>query len=781
VRQQYEEEYKNINEHSQLQYVPSFGYPYSVLVNERFIDYYQLQPGEMVELEFETEGGTQTTYGKVRQIPDEIFDYNSKEAHARILAAYATAGHLSGRAGAPFDELPTLDDERADLPTDDELRAFINSVGEHLNDLPEQNVHLFVGAGILETVHGKRNPGNLLSQYTAPIHFDLERDRFVDYMADDGPALSDMSLYLGDITEPEHVYFTHYGERLSEEQRETVRRTITDNEVFQSNWNYTLPGYNALVGPTTTEETAELVRITEEALEVVPGIQRTVAFQSEDGTRSTGINGDGIYEAIEQANLQFESLATSSRYGSESGQLPIRQDGESLYFLFDQVTLVLTAKNDAVEWSLPDGIDPIEKIISAVNDIIRGWVGAAEVTVINTEPPRTQRISQTDWAFDTNSLYHDHVADQPTSILHTLFSHRFFYQSTIHISWAVLFEMNKHPESGSASEAPNEQGFENLAILRTLEDLGFLTVNVQKPPSKIRGNLGNGDIADIYILAHAEEQDARLITGDESLRDIALLSDATAVDIFRLDSLGQSADNNSPTAKIRSQVGTTLHCHEDIVSELSDVVSTRTTVPRPNSGTQQLDDPEAILESWCSKGELVPFYRDASSGKCYAQHRDITLIPTDQVLSYLPAYLGPDDEYLNEDCLKQIAEDVSELGNAELPAPELIVPWEYVVENGSSENSPSDFNTGLLNLSQAKNVEYTARPAATSQPIPMATSNVGEESGLLKTNEYRALCLASNIDSCYLLLPEERNAVWKFTNLLGLDYATIEARDADSE
>lgn len=781
VRQKYQEEYKKVNETSQLQYAPSFGYPYSVLVNEGFMDYYQLRPGEMVELEFETEEGTQTTYGKVRRIPDDIFDYTSKEMHARILAAYATTDYLNGREGAPFDELPTLDDGRANLPTDDEFRAFISGIRKHLTELPGQDVHLFVGAGVLEAVHGKRNPGDLLSKYTTPIHFDLERDRFVDYIADDGPSLSDLSLYLDDVTEPEDVYFTHYGEQLSKEQREMARESIIDKEVFQSNWNYTLPGYDALVGPTTTEETAELVRVTDEALEVVPGIQRTVAFQSEDGTRYSGISGDDIYEAIEQANLQFESLATSSRHGSESGQLPIRQDGDSLYFLFDQVTLVLTAENDAVEWSLPDGIDPIEKIISAVNDIIRSWIGAAEFTTISTKLPRTQRISQTDWAFDTNSLYHDHVADQPTSILHTLFSHRIFYQSTIHISWAVLFEMNKHPESGSASEAPNEQGFENLNILRTLEELEFLTVNVQNPPSKIHGNLGNGDIADIYILAHAEEQDAQLITGDESLRDIALLSDTTAVDISRLDSFNQSFDGNSSVAEVRSQVGTTLHSYEDIISELSDIVNTRVDLPRTNSGTQQLNDPEAILESWCNEGELVPFHRDADSDECYAQRRNIALVPTDEVLSYLPAYLGPDGNYLNEDCLKQIAEDISELSNAELPAPELVVPWEYVVENGSPENSPSDFNTGLLSLSQAKNVEYTAQPAATSQPIPMAASTVGEGSGLLEPDEYRALCLAANIESCYLLLPEDRNAVWKFSNLLGLDYTTLEHPDADND
>jgi predicted nuclease of predicted toxin-antitoxin system len=507
-------------------------------------------------------------------------------------------------------------------------------------------------------------------------------------------------------------------------------------------------------------------------------MERNVQFLEADGAPMTGLTANKIHDAILDANPMFESLVSHTRYSGEADGFPLRRDGDQIFILFDQVTLVLTANGDHLSWVSPTDIDHVETIIEAVNGMIEGQLDVEDYTVQPADVQQPQRIQQDDWTFDTNSLYHDHTDDTPTSILNTIFSHRFFHDSTIHIPWAVLFEMNKHPDEGSATEATNKQGFENMSILSLLDTLDYLGIEVQTPPEKITVDLANGDVADMQVLAYSNQQDATLVTGDESLRELAQLSDTPSVNIAQLDSLSSVVDNGSSLEDIFERIGSELVARAEIVAEIDELLDTDTAAPIVESGTTSTRDANSYLESWVSNDEVLPYVRSSDGERCYAHSQSITLVPTKAVVEDLPQYLDSSDDFFTDEFLDPVADDILSLANGESPSVTLVVPAEYIVENSVSTSEPGDFSRKLLNISHAENVEYETQPAvhaAASSSLQALLENDLEngEDALLSWDDYVALCLTTALESAYLLLPDSNGETWKFTELLGVDTVTL--------
>jgi hypothetical protein len=773
IQNEYAELIANLANLSDLSYLPSFAYPYSIILPESLIDDYQFEVGDVVELTFNVDGREETTFGTVAPYDDSMVGRSSPEMQARVFGSYFSLGGIQDEI-PEFEKFDCAEENKAELSTSDDFVSYLHSLNRHLHRQIDSGVQMFIGVGILEIVHGERDPNNLISS----PYFILEKDRFPRYLADNGPELVDAHKYVGQIDEPDDVYFTYYGEELQPSQIESLRETILDVKCFKSTWNYSIPGYRAAVGPTTTDPTGEVIRVTEESLHIVEGKERNVQFLEADGTPTTGLTGDRIHDAILDANPTFESLVSHTRYSGEADGFPLRRDVDQIYILFDQVTLVLTANGDHLSWESPTGIDHVETIIDAVNGMIEGQLDVEDSRVQAADVQQPQRIQQDDWTFDTNSLYHDHTDDTPTSILNTIFSHRFFHDSTIHVPWAVLFEMNKHPDAGSATAATNEQGFENMSILSLLDTLDYLEIEVQTPPEEITVDLANGDVADMHVLAYTNQQDATLVTGDESLAELARLSDTPSFNIAQLDGLSSGVDDESSSEDIFELIGSELVTHDEIVAEIDERQDTDTAAPIAESGTTSTRDAKSVLESWVSNDEVLPYVRSSDGERCYAHSQSITLVPTKAVVEDLPQYLDGSDDFLTDEFLDPVANDVRSLAHSEFPSVTLVVPAEYIVENSVSKSAPGDFSRKLLNISHAENVEYDTQPAvraaASSSLQALLQNNVENgEDALLSWHDYVALCLTTALESAYLLLPDSNGETWKFTELLGVDTVTL--------
>lgn len=776
VRNEYDELIDELGGLSDLSYLPSFAHPYSVVLPESLIETYQFEVGDVVELTFEVDEREETTFGMIAPFEDDMVGRSSPEMQARAYGSYFSLGGIQAET-SQFDQFDCVD-ERAELSTSDDFLSYLRSLKRHLDSQIDSGVQMLIGVGILEIVHSERDPNNLISS----PYFILEKDRFPQYLADNGPELLDAHKYVDRIDEPDDVYFTYYGEDLRPSQIESLRKAILDVGCFKSTWNYSIPGYRAAVGPTTTDPTEEVIQVTEDSLQVVEGKERNVQFLDADGTPVTGLTAERIHGAILDANPTFESLVSRTRYSGEADGFPLRRDGDQIYILFDQVTLVLTANGDYLSWLSPTGIDHVETIIDAVNGMIEGQLDVREYTVQPADVEQPQRIRQDDWTFDTNALYHDHTNDTPTSILNTIFSHRFFHDSTIHVPWAVLFEMNKHPDEGSATQATNKQGFENMSILSLLDTLNYLGVEVQTPPEEITVDLANGDVADMQVLAYSNQQDATLVTGDESLGELAQLSDTPSVDITHLDGLSSVVDDDFSLEDVFDQIGSELITHTEIVGEIDELLDTDTAAPIAESGTTSTRDATSYLESWVSNDELLPYVRSSDDERCYAHSQNITLVPTKAVVEDLPQYLDSSDDFFTDEFLNPVADDILSLTNDELPSITLVVPAEYIVESSVSTADPGDFSRKLLNISQAENVEYETQPAvravASSSLQALLENNLeNKEDALLSWEDYVALCLTTALESAHLLLPDSNGETWKFTELLGVDTVTLSQDD----
>jgi len=777
IRNEYEELIDHLADLSDLSYLPSFAHPYSIILPEPLIEEYQFEVGDVVELTFDVDGRKETTFGMIAPFEDSMVGRSSPEIQARVYGSYFSLGGIQDET-SEFDQFDCVGENRAELSTSDDFISYLHSLKRHLDGQIDSGVQMLIGVGILEIVHGERDPDDLISS----PYFILEKDRFPRYLADNGPELIDAHKYVGHIDEPDDVYFTYYGEDLQPSKIESLRETILDVKCFKSTWNYSIPGYRAAVGPTTTDPTEEVIRVTEESLHIVEGMERNVQFLEADGTPMTGLTANRIHDAILDANPTFESLVSHTRYSGEADGFPLRRDGDQIFILFDQVTLVLTANGDHISWVSPTDIDHVETIIEAVNGMIEGQLDVEDYTVQPADVQQPQRIQQDDWTFDTNSLYHDHTDDTPTSILNTIFSHRFFHDSTIHIPWAVLFEMNKHPDEGSATEATNKQGFENMSILSLLDTLDYLGIEVQTPPEEITVDLANGDVADMQVLAYSNQQDATLVTGDESLGELAQLSDTPSVNIAQLDGLSSVVDDESSLEDIFERIGSELVTRAEIVAEIDELLDTDTAAPIVESGTTSTRDANSYLESWVSNDEVLPYVRSSDGERCYAHSQSITLIPTKAVVEDLPQYLDSSDDFFTDEFLDPVADDILSLANGESPSVTLVVPAEYIVENSVSTSEPGDFSRKLLNISHAENVEYETQPAvhaAASSSLQALLENDLEngEDALLSWDDYVALCLTTALESAYLLLPDSNGETWKFTELLGVDTVTLSQND----
>lgn len=777
IQNEYEELIDALTDLSELSYLPSFAHPYSIILPESTIEKYQFEVGDVVELTFDVDGREETTFGTIAPFEDGMVGHSSPEMQARVYGSYVSLGRLHDET-TEFEQFNCIEEERAELSTSGDFHSFLQTLKGQLEKQMGSGVEMLLGVGILAIVHGERNPNALISS----PYFVLETDRFSRYLINDGPELIDAHKQVGDVDEPDDVYFTYYGENLSQSQIESLRDTILDIECFKSTWNYSIPGYRAAVGPTTTDPTEEVIRVTADALHIVEGEERNVLFFDSDGDRFTDLTADTIHDAILDANPEFESGVTQTRYSDEAEGFPLRRDGNQIYLLFDQVTIVLTANGDHISWTLPDGIKHVETIIEAVNGMIKRQLDVHEYTAHSADGTRPERIDHSDWTFDTNALYHDHNGDTPTSILHTIFSHRIFHDSTIHIPWAVIFEMNKHPDEGSATAATNQQGFDNLSILTTLDRLDYLDVNVQSPPEEITVDLANGDVADMQVLAYSNQQDARLITGDESLEELARLSDTPAVNIAHLDVLSTAGDDESSYEDIMERIGSELVTHSEVIAEIDDLLDTNTAVPLVESGGSSTRDADSLVDSWISNGDILPYTRSSDNELCYAPCEEVTIVPTRTVIDEFPQYLDSSDDSVTDEFLTPIAEDILSFANDELPSVTLVVPAEYIVENTVSTSEPGNFSRKLLQISHADNVVYETQPAvraAASSSLQALLENSLEngEEALLSWDDYVAVCLTTALESAYLLLPDSDGEAWKFTELLGVDTVTLSQND----
>lgn len=784
VRRKYSEAISRLADWDAPNYCPIFGDPYKIQIPSAVQKQLHLYDGDIAELEFEVGTDTNIVYGEVVDIDESYFGWDSPEFHARITGCYQTGSGIKDSDCEIFEDLPIRSDGKLDFKTFNDVRGFFININDQLSSSLKSSP-IMIGCGLLEIASDKRVAGNLIST----PQFNLERNDFIDYLTGNPPELTNISLYDGEVGSPDEVYFTYYGQDLSTtELQKSARDQILEQQYYQSDWNYALPGFQSIVGPTTVAETTELIEISEESLSLIPGLKQEIAIGPSGGRETPPqLTAEDVEEAIENANPRFSNLATQNRYSDESKALPTRIDNGSLVLIFDQVTVAITVDDDQLVWEYPSEIDNVIEIKKGINNIISDQLDL-NLDKSDPETPNSPRVTQDNWVIDTNVLYHDHTGNEPTSIVHSIFSHRFLYDSTIHLPWVVLYELNKHPDRGSASKSVNEQGFENLKSLNLLDEIEFLSVDYQRFPDDITTDVGLGDIADFYILKYAEEIDAHLISGDQSLLEITNATDIFSLNIGHLSTSSSPSEDDKVKSDVIEQIGIKFDGHSEILSEIEHRSGSES-VANPSESSHQLsDEPDEILSSYLDGETIISHAPPGNSELQYAQAHPIRIVLSASVAEFIDEYIRNFDgeKYLGTNLLREVRSQTVEMRAQELPYIDFIVPTEYVTLNMDDSDGPSDFNRNLLQLQHTINSDYTPRSAMQSESVINNlpdTRDTGTDpiwsdgNATIGLQDYLGIGIASELDYGSILLPDPDENLQMYPKLLGCRVFTLSKPD----
>lgn len=782
VSSQYESEINDLSTQSVNSYAVSFSDPYKVQMSSSLRESLLLEEGDVVELTFEIGGNKVQTHGNVSDPVDDLGDYDSRELRARLFGLYRTIGDISEQSPR-FQRFPSNSDGHLDIEEESTLAELLQTLNEQLIDQFD-GIDIIVGAGILEILTDERRVGQLID---TPL-FKLEEGDFIDYFLNDGPELSHVTRYTEPIEEPDSVYFAVYNEKLTDETIEQAKNRILNLGNFQSDWNYTIPGFRTLVGPTTLSDTSSVIRVTSESLKIESGVTHSYTpDEPQSGPEDESLfDVEAVMEAIEEANPKFTDLSRRRIQGErQTAPIPVRisGDGNTIVIPLDKVTLSLRVGEEYLKWDYPGGVDRLKEVTEALNTILEDYFDVSLSHQSKTVPQR-EPLDADDWVFDTNSIYHDVVNDEPSSILHTFLPNEFFYDTTIHIPWVTLYEINKHKDRDGPSANTVEQGISNLQMLRILDRLGMISFFAENPPKSVAGDVNLGDIADMYVLQYTWDNDAYLVSGDDHLRSICRILEIPSFSIFNLAGVsGDPKQEKNFEEEVKEKIGIEYSTRHEILDAIEGVQESTRDPRGPESLDGQIGkDPEKLLEMWVQQNDIIGYYDGGSSEIRYRQSQPLSLAISASTIDYIDEYIvaHDDERYLTKSFFESLDGNL-DIHPHSYPTIEFFVPIEYVTKNASDDSELSQFIRNLFKLYETANSRYRPHSTNSNQSRSIERTS-GNENVTESTNmgterpalDEMAISTAVSSDEPYIvLLPESSEKLSRLTNLLGTRVVTL--------
>jgi predicted nucleic acid-binding protein len=696
---------------SNISITAGFADPYKIHCDEKFLDWLNISSGEVVKLSFDSETKVNSCHGEVIGFENLTEEYLLKELHGVLYGMYKTYEDLSDTE--LYGDVPCDDEGRLNVSNRQSFIESCRSVHKYTQNRIG-NSDIIIGVGLLEILTDERRIDNLLE---TPL-YKLEKNDFVQYLDGNLPELVDITRCSeSKIEHPDEVYFAYYNEKFEEKTKERARDEITSQGVFHADWNYTLPGFQNLVGPTSPNSESQLVEVTKDNLNIVRGVNKKMRASS------NSFEYDEIAERIDSAKLEM--------LGDEE-ELPTRnlEDRNMILFLFDPVIISLEIQDDHLNWVYPENIPVVENFINKLSRDL-AFRYDAEIKSVEKEQPQGIAFPETnDIVFDTNAVYHQIVKDEPSSILHTVFSHRDFYKSNIHIPWVVLYEINKHSDWEEMEEEV-KQGKENLHLLKILDRLDIISLEVEEAPRNIAAKMEKSDIADMFFMSYTSSNSGVLITGDKDLMDIMNISEIDVRDIFSLAELEEFSKPELGKGII-SKIGNTLHEKEDIRDEIVTQVK-KQRAQEVDTNAEVDVEPENHLERWEREDKIIPYSTESDDKLKYARthNKDVVLSQSspETIVEYINEING--NKYLSKEFFDEID---SFYGGDTYPRLKFHVPVSSIVEKSTQDGeSPSDENINLYKIQDLKNADYEP---SSPQGNKLTSNDVDEAVKIAVENDY---------------------------------------------
>lgn len=696
VRRNFREEIRKIGI-SKLNVGVGLAYPFKVICSPETLSLVGVESGELVKAQFETETDRDSFVAPMHSREGAPWndgeDGFRKEIHGSFYGIYRSFESVQGEFDGWYANVDSEYGDKPDLSTHNNFANFWNTVADHTRDR-FSDVDIVIGISLLEILTDER----IVREIIATPLYKIEKGDLINYLKGELPDLLQISPFDGQIDEPTSVYFAHYGEELTQEIRDRARREIISMEVFHAGWNYIIPGFNTLVGPTAINNTSNTIRVSEDNLEIVPGVSQEIIAET----------GEFDYEAIRD-RIQDTELRKLGEYSENRTELPTRsiEESQQIVFLLGDLSISLRVEEDKLIWQYPDGIELYEQFVMAINSDIGEHFGFNLIRGDREVPQGTNLPEHDKWTLDTNAIYHQIVDDEPSSILYTLLQYDEFYQNEFHVPWILLFEVNKEPARTSAPSGAIDQAKENLLTLFSLDNLGVFDLEIQEFPEDIQVDIGQSDIADILFASYVQTHETALITGDKNLQDILLISEIPTINIHDYANIESDIARQADLEEeVLNEIGFTLNTHDEIYDEIeSQLEALKAQGVEPSVEVEE-SEIESHISRWVDRKDIIAFLSNGEIS--YKQTEPVEFVLSPSAIEPIVQYIDEtgEGEYIPEICLEE-ARRTANLSTSQYPTILFQVPVSVITGSDTEGQELSETQLRLYRLKQTKNSEYT--------------------------------------------------------------------------
>jgi len=718
----------------------SYSNPYSVIAIGELRNKFDRIDEDVVKLEFEDEEhGKYDIFAPITN----SFDIQA-ESHSITYGIYESFSHIDVENLTRFDQYNIPEEEGPGIYSPDSFRRFYSDCLEFLQD-QQSGADLIIGHGLLTA----RSDGSDETGSIFPLLKSLESKQvFVDLLKGNVPKVNKVTGY-SDISTPDTVYFGSHS-NLDKRTREQLRDDLLEKKYFDT--GFTQIHYNNVFchGPLVESPEKRVIEINEQNLEIIHPRMEQIQLSSDD------IGFDELTDVFDSLSLMVES-----EDGTQTTEtIEMQVDSEKrIVFEIPPAPIHLYFESDEITWIYYNEISHINEFVESASDIISDEFDIDIEIEASYNLSSSSPLSFECWVFDTNALYHQIVDDEPSNVLRTIMPNRELHSSKIEVPWATLYEINKHKDRGNAPPRAQEQGLENLRTIELLDDLGFIEANIQELPEEIHTNIGESDIADMYVLQFAQKNNAALISGDQRLREIGTASGVDVVDIHDLAVVDPTPElDDTIRDRILPKVGDQLSKKAGIIENLEEEIDRAY-----NRSTYQISgennaSAKNYLRRWVSEREIVPYIKNDEIWFANAVEKEavITSAAIGLISNTIDECNG--EKYLSEDILQELGRSFN-LSEPGYPFISFQAPIsELLSQQSSSLEGFSMYARRLYKLSDAENIHYN--------------STTLDNADLQMDPTHDAVLLAKE-RSCALICTDEEDYVYRIAGLLDVPVKMI--------
>lgn len=703
----------------------SYSNPYSIFASEEIKDSLDLSENDLAKIEITNEDyERETKISTCKNISEINVD---REFRAQVYAIEGTSESLPETAVEKLSRFIREDNSQLEIYSESDFSEFLDLVRQDI-EYKIDEADLVVGADLLSSSISPEE-SDVIRLSETPI---LEEVFGELYGENDIKVIDIRSLDEDDdIIRPDEVYFV----KIRPSSRTNIKEKILSHKYFDSTHRYLYGIEYPISGPQTLDTSGQVIEVDENNLEL------TIEDLTFGIIHGGELTSDRLRELTENLSIEADDEELQVyRTIEESTDNPTR-----FVFFIGSYSIQMFLHPETVSFLYPTGPDIADHFINALIENI------SNATDVNIELTPTDTIEydvsdlnkSNTYVFDTNAIYNNVHTEQPESILRSFFNNREFDGSNIRIPWPVLYEINKHKEKGGPGPRVQEQGIENLKLLKLLDEHGFLSVHVENIPKSIKSQVGESDIADMHILQCTQEQEAVLISGDARLREIASLSDVVVVDIQEIVELPDVPEiSEAIQEEVLSKVGTELEKEDEIITAIENEINQYQQQQRPKSRQNINRNPDDYLTDWVNEGDLVPVIdseKEDDDQLLYDRGNpvDVVLTPTaaGEIVDEIVEFEG--NTYLNKSTLEYLTR-LPGFSGPGLPSITFHVPLSSVIApQSTSLGGLSTTARQFYKLRDVRNIEYESSDL--SEAVPR-DEYIHDAVLLSRENDYPLLC-----------------------------------------